>query len=129
MTKQDLEQLRALPAEIKAIQDSINNLPVVTDSVTGSRPHIPYDKHTITIEGIDAKRVRILRRRLKLKCEELQDRIEEMEGWLDGIEDSVDRSILRLYYRNELKLKQIGAELGYTESTISKRLKKIFEKE
>lgn len=128
LTKEDLEQLRALPAEIKVIQDSIDNLPVVTDSVTGSRPHIPFDKHTITIEGIDAKRVRILRRRLKLKCEELQDRIEEMEGWLDGIEDSEIRTILRLRYRNGLTDTQIGDEIGYSRSSVSMKLSRFFRK-
>lgn len=121
--------MRGLPAEIKAIQSDIDNLPMTVDSVTGSRLGIPYDKHSIRIEGLDIKRELRLKARLQIRLDELQDQLEAMEDWLDGIENSTDRSILRMYYRNGLTLKEIGAELGYSESMISKRLKKIFEKE
>lgn len=129
MTKKELEQIAPLKLEIKAIQSELDNLPYTRDSVKGSMPEHPYIQHTIVISGPDESRGELLRKRLDCKCDELQGRIEQMEDWLDGIENSTDRSILRMYYRNGLTLKEIGAELGYSESMISKRLKKIFEKE
>lgn len=123
MTKKDLEQLCALPLEIKAIQDNLENLPVIADSVTGSRPCIPFDKHTITIKGINAKRATKLKVKLSLKLDELQDKVEHMEDWLETIEDSEMRTILRLRYRNGLTQAQIAAKLGYSREGVARKLR------
>lgn len=126
MTKAELEQLLALKAEIKAIQREIDNLPVVADTVTGSRRGIPYDKHSIPIEGVNIKRALRLKAKLQIKCDELQDQVEEMEDWLDGVKDSEMRTILRLKFRNGLADWEIAAELGYDRSTVSGKIRDFF---
>lgn len=129
MTKTELEQLRHLPAEIKAIQHDIDNLPMTVDSVTGSRLVIPYDKHSIQIEGLDVKRELRLKARLQIRLDELQDQLEAMEDWLDTVGDSEMRVILRLKYRNGLTDGQIGAELGYCRSAIAMKIQRFLKNE
>lgn len=129
MTKEELEELRSIKTEIKQLDEELHNLPMTKDSVTGSMTEHPYIQRTIQVTGLDMIKGAKIQIRLEGKLADLQGKLTEMEDWLDGVEDSADRSILRLYFRNAMTMKEIGAALGYSESMISKRLKKIFEKE
>lgn len=113
MTKTELEGLKALKYEIKSIQDELNNLPMVTDSVTGSMTEHPYISHKINIQGTDISAGEKIKKRLEGKCGILQDQIRVMEDWLESVEDSEMRVILRLRYRNGLSWGEIAAQMGY----------------
>lgn len=102
MTKDRLKQIPALQLEIKLIQEELQNLPYTTDSVTGSDPEFPYTKHVVKIYGIDEARGEQLRKKLNQKLIELQNKLMEMEDFLDEIPDSEMRVILRLRFRNGL---------------------------
>lgn len=128
MTKDDLEQIKGLKSEIKAIQDDLHNLPITKDSVTGSMVDFPYIQRTVVISGLDEDKGKKLRKRLEKKLDELQDMLLEMENWLDTIPDSEIRAILRLKYRNGMTNKQIGDELGYDQSSISKKINNLLSK-
>lgn len=127
MTKAELEQLKPLMIEINNLQKDIDNIPITSDSVTGSRLHIPYDKHSIPIEGLDIKKRIRLKAILQIKLDELQEQLKAMEDWLDTVEDSEMRVILRLKYRNGLSQKEIGMQFKYDKSTISKKLRDFFK--
>mgnify|MGYP001293425074 CR=1 FL=1 len=65
MNKNDLEQLKALKAEIKTLSDEIDRAEKTTavDTVIGSRIYCPWDPHPILIKGIDIGKVdRIIKR-------------------------------------------------------------------
>ncbi len=129
MTKQDLEQLRALKTEIRLLDEELHSLPMTTDSVTGSMPEHPYISHTIKIKGLDMELHDSLQKRLERKLVVLQGRLKAMEDWLDTVEDSEMRTILRLHYRNGLKHEVIANELGYSRHAITMKIKRFFEKE
>lgn len=126
MNEKDLEQLGKLMKEAELLQRELNNLPTTKDSVRGYSPDFPYTERTIIISGIDEQRGKKLQRKLQRKLEQIQDKVEEMEEWLDSVEDPEIRTILRMMYRNNLNQKQIGEELGYDRSTVSKKLKKFW---
>lgn len=127
MDKTIFKNIKATKLEIAEIQRELQNLPITKDSVHGSMPEFPYIQHTVVIRGIDVQQGDKLRRKLGNKLVELQRQLADVEDVLDGVEDPIDRSIIRLYCAG-LNLKNIGWELGYSESAISKRLKKILEK-
>lgn len=127
MTKFELEQLRSLKLEIKAIQDELHNLPVATDTVEGSGPEFPYVKHKIKIRGLDDQRGAALRLMLEEKMEMLRIAIQTMEEWLDLLPDSEIRTILRMKYRNGMKDHEIAMELEYCRQAISMKIKRFFD--
>lgn len=130
MKKQDLEQLRSLRKEIEIIQMELDNLPVVTDKVTGSMDQFPYLPRSITIEGRDEQKGRQLRRRLEIKVDNLQDKLIEIEEWMDSVEDVEMRSLLRLRYQNGFSWEETAANMGYghTYDTARKRVERFFKK-
>ena len=128
MTKAELEQLRSLKSEIRHLNEELLNLPTVTDSVKGSMVEFPYIEQTVVIKGIDETAAVRLRRKVERKCEELQEQMLFMEEWLDGVQDSETRDILRMKYRNGLSDNQIGMELGYTRSAIAMKIQRFFSR-
>jgi predicted DNA-binding protein YlxM (UPF0122 family) len=52
-----------------------------------------------------------------------------LENYLEGIEDSEMRDILRLYFALGLTLEEIGRRKGYSRQAIGKKIDKFLEKE
>lgn len=126
MTRVELEQLKSLKQEAKQLQEELNNLPLTTDSVKGSMPEFPYIERTIKIVGIDEDKAKKVRKKLEKTLDDLQEMILVMEEWLETVEDSEIRTILRMKYRNGMKDKEIAAELGYCRQAVGMKLKKFF---
>lgn len=123
MTRVELEQLKSLKQEAKQLQEELHNLPITTDSVKGSMPEFPYIERTIKIVGVDEDKAKKVRKKLEKTLDDLQEMILVMEEWLETVEDSGIRTILRLQYRNSLSQAKIAEELGRSEKTIQRKLK------
>ena len=127
MKKSEVKQLRGLMAEAKALQEQLNSLPVIVDSVTGSLPEHPWTAHKIKVQGIDNNKAEKIKRRLERKLEEIQNKLEEIEEWLEGIDDAETRAVARLYFVNGMTQGQIANELGYSRTAITSKISRLFE--
>jgi len=112
MTKKRLEQYSSIKAEIKKLEDEIKERENrrLTDTVTGSSPEYPFTKHTVTIKGVDYGSD-LLTRRLKEKAFLLDEERTYIEKWLDTVEDSQMRTIIRMKFVKGLTWQQIATEL------------------
>jgi thiamine biosynthesis lipoprotein ApbE len=127
LTRVELEQLKSLKQEAKQLQEELNNLPFVPASVKGSMAEFPYIETTFKVSGIDEKKGKQVKEKLDRVLDEIQDQILIMEEWLESVEDSEIRTILRMKYRNGMKNKEIAAELGYSKSAITMKMSRFFE--
>lgn len=123
MTRAEMEQIKTIPCEIDAIKDTLNNPRIEYVNV--------YYKDYRTGKGIPKSRSEYdydhmewnkLKRKLKRKIERLGRLVVKAEKFIDTIDDSEMRTILRQYYINGLTQEAIGSKLGYDDSTISKKL-------
>ena len=128
MTKIELEQIEKLKGEIKTLQSQISDVQshIVSDTVTGCTPSRP-DKHVIRITGIDTTKSDKLHRKMRIKLEELQELLYDLETWIEELPDPEVRNIMRLYYRNGLTQEEIGRELGYSRQRIGQKLNEFLE--
>lgn len=114
----DFQQLRVINREIEILKDQIYSLePKMTaDKVKGSCLDFPYTLHEIKISGVNTReydrKLRRLRRKLQLRLGELIDMVEEMNRYLDNIEDSEIRQILSLRYIKGFTWRQIALHMG-----------------
>lgn len=127
MTKTEMEQLRSIPGEIKAIEQSLKNPRMEYVNV--------YYKDYRTGKGIpksrseydyDHKEWNRLKKKLRRKIKKLGRLVIEAEVFIDGIEDSRMRSILRMYYINGDTQEHIGKELHYTAARISQLINEFW---
>lgn len=123
MTRAEMEQIKTIPSEIDAIKDTLNNPKMEYVNV--------YYKDYRTGKGIPKSRSEYdydhnewnkLKRKLRRKIEILGRLVVKAEKFIETIDDAEMRTILRQYYINGRTQEAIGKQLGYDDSTISKKL-------
>ena len=118
MTRQQLKQFKYLKNEIKMLREQIDNLKagIVSDVVEGSESEFPYTKRRFTIIGVDCeeyeRKSKRLQRRLQRRVDELMDLLEEINEYIEGIDDSLLRQIISLRHVNGLTWDQVAASIG-----------------
>jgi hypothetical protein len=76
-----------------------------------------------------SKKGRMLQRRMRQKEEEIREALARMEEWLDEVEGSEIRDILRLYYAVGMTLDEIADRKGYDRSSIGKKIDRFWKKQ
>ena len=129
MTKRRLEQYSSIKAEITELKAKIKEREKsqLTDTVTGSSPEYPFTKHTVTIKGVDYGDD-FLTQRLEEKMFLLDEECAYIEKWLDTVEDSLIRRIVRWKYIEGKTWQQVAFRIGkhdeqYPRKKIDKFLK------
>lgn len=132
MTREELEKLNALKAEIAAIEREIDQ--VEPEAVVAD----VYKDYTRDPQGITkimrgsnggGEVMRRLTWRRRRFVALLRQKVEEAEEFIEGVEDPELRTILRLTYISGATQEQVGAALGYERSTIGKKLAAFWERE
>lgn len=132
MTKFDLKKLKSLKKEIEILQQQLDKIKIqpklVSDSVKGSMIRFPYTEHTITITGIDtegySQKVHRIRRALAKKMKEALALVDEINQYIDSVEDPETRNILRLRYVDCMTWEEIAEELHMCERTVRRKFQK-----
>lgn len=128
MDKQRLSRLRKLNKEAEVLKNEIKELKFkpqeqVADIAKDYSTGYPV---TIKIEGYGSeeyiKAKQRLHNRLNQKLVAIQEEREEIEKYLDSVEEPELRIILRLRYVDGLTQEQIADETGYTVRTIRRKL-------
>lgn len=129
MDKKKLRQYKALQKEIPDLKKKLNKLydrrldiPTVLGKVTGSSEDFPYIEEHITVQMDEPKeaeqmnkQIRIIEERLR-KAESDKTEIEE---FISGINDSMDRQIFEILYIEGKKQREVAKAVGYTQGRIS----------
>lgn len=129
MTKKELSQLFYLNREIEqlniqkqTLEDDLRQLKTTTDSVQGSATQIPFQLHSVKVEGIaisdrnkwlkikaELSDIKILK---ELKLEQLVYEFSRLNRYIQSIDDSLIRQILELRYAEGLKWNKVAEKVG-----------------
>ena len=94
LTKSELKQYRSICAEIDELNIRLKGKEVY-GTVRASDSDFPYTQHTVGISGVTADGEN---RRLLSRLAWLRRRKEEIDDFIDGIEDSLTRRIFEKMY-------------------------------
>lgn len=131
MNKKKLKQYQAVLREIPKLKRDIDKLykrledvPEVTGKVTKSSDDFPYIEQHITVKMAEPKQAEEIRRQIRykeLRLDKAERDRTEVERFIAGIEDSMDRQIFELLYTGEKRMTQsmIGDIVGYSQGRIS----------
>lgn len=136
MTKFDLKKLKDLNKEIEILQKQMRNITVqpktVTDCVKGSLACFPYSEQTIRITGVDVegyeRKVVRIRRAMAKKLQEVMQQVEEINRYIESVEDCEIRNILRLRYVDCLTWEEIEEVLHMNKRTAQRKFRKWWDK-
>lgn len=134
VTREKLNQYRALKKEIKILDDSIDKLreraldiPTVIGKVQSSQAEFPYIEQHISVQMDEPNESDVIKRRIRIKekrKEEANRLILEIEQFISGIPDSTDRQIFELIYLQGKKQREVADGVGMERSGVSKKISK-----
>lgn len=127
MTRKEMEQCISLRHEIKAIEDSMKS-PKSTYVVVFYKDYrtgkgIPKARQEVDNGEAELK---ALRDRLNSRKRRLMKKLQAAEKFIDSVEDSQMRGILRMHYINGQTQKDIAAELNYSPARISQKINEFW---
>lgn len=130
MTRNEMEQCISLRAEIKAIEESMKS-PKSTYVTVFYKDYRTGKGIPKSLEGLDngEEQLRELKAYHKNRCRKLLRRLKQAEKFIEGIEDSEMRTILRMYYINGSNQQEIADTLNYDQASISRKLDRFWKRE
>ena len=137
MDKKTLKQYRPLKQEQEMIEKKLDRLeerketvPAVYGKVKGSAPEFPYIETHMTVAMWEPKRMDSIDRQ-RIINEKRKDRVDalmiEIEEFIAGIPDSIDRQIFELIFLKGKKQKDVADQVGLERSSISKRIDRCLQ--
>ena len=132
--KEKLKQMRYINSEITTIETQIANLKPLNsmDKVKGSTPEFPYTAASFQISGVDIedynRRTERLKNKLIKKKGELLNLQEEVQQFIDEIEDSFIRQIITLRYAEGMSWNDIAEEVGSSSGDGVRKMSERFLK-
>lgn len=134
MDKQQILKLRKLNTEAADLRKRIKDFESKLREYVADSSASDYStgfSHPIVIEGYGDNNYIKTRERLYngyvRKLIEIQESIEELEKFLDTLEDPELRTILRLTCINGFTQEEIAEELGYSRSAVAMKIKRFFK--
>ena len=100
------------------------------DTVRGSFAEYPYTEHPVTITGVQTRpNKRILQKeaRLKRRRAEVSEQLEQIEDFIDGLEDSQLRQIIHYDYIKGYSWVKTAGMVNNKESAVRMKVKRFFE--
>ena len=140
MTKEELEQLISLRAEIRELNADIRaiherNVEIVQDKVQASSKDWPYTQGGRVIRGIDTKGAKKRKAAINKKLVILEVRKEEAESlelriteYINSIGNSEIRRIFDMRYVKGKNWEEIGKALNCDRTTAEKKVAKYLRK-
>ena len=128
MTKKELSQLFYINLEIKDIKEKIEEIESrYIGAINYSNDRVQTGRVSDSTRDIAIK-VAELTELYEVKLKELFIQRARIERFIDGIEDSDIRLIVRLRHINCMTWEDIGRELGYDRTSVSKKYYRFIDK-
>lgn len=122
MILKQLEEFRDLVKEIEILEQRIEKLEheteeCVSDTVKAASKSFPYIPHTVRITGVDVRKLHKIRRVkeiLNKRKDKLYRDMEEVDSFIDNVDESRIRQIITLRYIKGFTWNYIPITRAYT---------------
>ena len=136
MDKNDLRRYGIINSEIESLQRSIGRLKNKRDDILSNRAEekesvamIPKRDYTCLTDGFTQEKLDMLVLELREKGKTLLMAVEEIESYLDSIDDKTMRLILREIYIKGHTQREVAEKICCSRSAIAQKLKRHWDKE
>lgn len=124
MDRGKLEAYRSMTAEIAELQDKLENLKDDENLIDADTVLDYHTGHGIprSIVGVNHNRYWRKRQKYYNRIKELQAECDQIEEWVEQIQDSMTRRIFRMVYIDGMLQKEAGRILHIDRSRISQKI-------
>lgn len=129
MTREQLEQYRSNREEMTELKQKLRNLDkdesiIESDVIMDYSSGFPVPQKIV---GINEKRLYKIQEMYRRRIEKLEASCEEVEDYVESIEDSITRRIFRMKYMDGESQEKIGMLVHLEQSSISKKISRYLK--
>lgn len=129
MKRKDLEDCRALVQELSTLEEEYLKAKGGEDVGDTYGDYRSGFKVTKVMYGKSSEKGQRLYEKISAKAEKLRDMIDKIETWIEEIDDSFMRDVIRRYYVLGETERQVGNHKNYSHSRISQRIEEFWKAE
>ena len=131
MTRERLEGYRSCREEIQELQYKLDHLGdgdsmIGNDVIMDYRDGFPRPQSVV---GYDYDKYERLRKAYESRIAKLQAECEEVELWIEAIQDSLTRRIFRMYYIDGMRQSHIAKKVHLSQAEVSKKISRFLKLE
>ncbi len=114
------------------MEKRLDEVPTVAGKVMKSSDEFPYVLGHVKVDIAEPKLATEIKTQIRykeLRLDRAEKQKTEVEKFIAGIEDSIDRQIFEMMYLSEKRMSQskVGDILGYDQSSISLKINKYLK--
>lgn len=131
MTREQLEEYRSKKEEIAELTYKLQHLGE-DDEMVGNDVIMDYRKgypRPQSVVGVDWDKYDNTKERYTRRISKLQEECDEVEQFVEDIEDSMTRRIFRMYYIDGINQKAVAVAVHMSQAVISKKISDFLKKE
>lgn len=126
--KQNKRELALIDWQLDRLQGRLESVPEVSGKVTKSSKDFPYIEEHMTVRMAEPKAATAIKERIREKearQQELMSEIREVEEFISGLPDGMEKNILEMVYLEDMSQRDAAEMVGYTQSMVSKIIKGV----
>ena len=124
MTREELEEYRSKKEEIAELEYKLKHISdndemVGNDVIMDYRSGFPVPQSVV---GVDWKKYDNAKARYTNRLAKLREECDEIEAYVESIEDSITRRIFRMYYIDGASQENVAKAVHMSQSLVSKKI-------
>ena len=121
--KRNKAELAVIDKALDRLYKQLEDVEEVSGKVTKSSKDFPYIEEHMTVRMADPRKADPIKERIRMRearKKELKAEIREVEEFIAGMPEGIDKQIFEMVYLNGISQRDVGEAIGYTQSMISK---------
>ena len=124
--KQNKRELALIERQLDKLYERLEGVETVSGKVTKSGDDFPYIEEHITVQMAEPKAATAIKDRIREKearQAELQTEIEQVEGFISGLPEGIEKQVLDMVYLEDMSQRDVAEAVGYTQGRIAQIIK------
>ena len=120
--KQNKRELALIDRQLERLNGRLESVPEVSGKVTKSGDDFPYIEEHVTVRMAEPKTAAAIKDRIREKetrQQELMSEIREVEGFISGLPEGMEKNILEMVYLEDMSQRDAAEMTGYSYGRIS----------
>ena len=126
--KKNKRELDLIEGQFDRLYERLEDVPVVRGKVSGSSKDFPYIESHMTVQMAEPKAASGIKDRIRereARQKVLQDEIEEVEDFIAGLPEGIEKSVLEMVYLEGVSQKNAAEAAGYTQARVSQIIRDV----
>ena len=120
--KKNKREIAMIERQLDRLQERLETVGTILGKVTKSGDDFPYIEERITVQMAEPNAASGIKDRIRARearINVLKNEIEEVEDFIEGLPEGIEKSVLELVYLEGMSQNDVAEAVGYTQARVS----------